>query len=740
MPEVLRKLRRISRMPGGEIAHRVREMGSVELERLGVAPAIPSIDLRKAANRFYTGIREVAITPASGGWQEALNDAERILRHEFQLLGLKTITLDPQIDWHKDPYSGKRWEVKFWADYKPVDDAAGRDPKVTCELNRHQHLPRLAAAYILTRDERYATEALAQIHSWIDQNPVGRGFNWHSSLELAIRAVSWLWTILPIRESAAFTEGVAAKITKSLVAQLQHVARHLSTFSSPNTHLIGEATTLYIAGIVFEHEPWATVGGSILNAELRKQTLDGAVYGELSSWYHCYTIDFYLQSAILGRQNQRALLPATEAALESMLDYLMHLTRPDGTIPLLGDDDGGKAFPLGTYGYHSYSEALAIGAVLFQRPDFKHAAKEFPASARWLLGRQGFDTWCRLESRAPQTLAVSYPRAGYAVQRSRWHPDATHMVFDTGGMGILTGGHAHADALSITLHSNGREILIDPATFVYNCKPEWRAYFRSTAAHNTATVDGQSQVSAAGPFAWKTRMNTRCSSALLPTHRASVRWHEGEHDGYRSLDVTHRRCMMQTPGGYWLVLDRFAGSGPHRYDLHYHFNPATEPQCTGSQVHAQEFLLAMHATAELTCAMHIGETQPISGWASNCYGELHPIPSFRATMSQDLSKASAGAITFLVPEGAVPRIGCLDVDAGQGIACSLDRDGFTDLILFAPDSGYLKAGALRCQGEFFWLRTEGGVVQDAFSVRATHFEYEGMNLLEEKLCAPSAAF
>jgi len=89
----------------------------------------------------------------------------------------------------------------------------GRDPKIIHELNRHQHLPRLAKAYLLTGDERYSSEAVAQLNIWIDQNPPGRGINWQSSLEIGIRAISWLWTIFPLlasRRSTRLPRGASA--------------------------------------------------------------------------------------------------------------------------------------------------------------------------------------------------------------------------------------------------------------------------------------------------------------------------------------------------------------------------------------------------------------------------------------------------------------------------------------------------------------------------------------------------
>jgi hypothetical protein len=767
MPEVavnaaLRKMRRLTAMAPREIAHRLREKGYSQLQRLGVPlgssemPAVPFKDLCAGArmHRFYAGVVDGDRDFISHNFPQwidrAITEAEGICRHEVRLLGYLPVTLGPEINWHGDPYSGKEWELDFWADFKPQDDAAGRDAKVITELNRQQNLPRLAKAWLWTGDERYAAEAIAQMESWIDQNPVGYGINWQSSLELAIRSVAWIWTIFLLLDSPAFKAPVAEKIGRSLFAQIQHVYRHLSTYTSPNTHLIGEAATLFSAGLLFgEHpsaEAWLSTGAAVLNQEAPKQILDGAVYGELSSWYHCYTVDFYMQAVILGRQNHRDLPAETEQALEQMLDFLMHLTRPDGTIPLLGDDDGGRALALCNRDYRSFREALALGAIVFKREDFRHQGGEYPEEAFWLLGKKGLETYYELNATVPGRLSVSYPNAGYAILRSSWEARASHLIFDFGGLGILTGGHAHADSLSLNLFSEGQELLVDPGTYVYNCQPEWRSRFRSTSGHNTVTVDGRDQTEMAGTFAWTSGLNSRGSSRMLQpaTPRGDLlpplEWLEGEHDGYAAIDVTHHRSLLHAPGDYWIVIDKFTGSGTHRLEFNYHFGSTTAPVLTVDdsdrvEVRTQgcEFLLGLFGSEPVEAK------QSQSGWASSSYGEKHPIDTLRSTMRPDLTNGSAGAITLLITGSPAAEIRRLAFDLGQGVACAIERDGFTDIAVFTPRGEPAQVAGLRTAGEFFWMRLADGAVLSSVAVRAKSMEYKGLNLVEEAMCAQSAA-
>ena len=114
----------------------------------------------RPAGRFYRSHRENLrpfVEENFPQWiDRAVDEAERLCRHEFQLLGYAPVALGREIDWHRDPVTGQIWERRFWADYRLAEDSGGRDPKIIHELNRHQHLPRLAKAYLLTGDERYA--------------------------------------------------------------------------------------------------------------------------------------------------------------------------------------------------------------------------------------------------------------------------------------------------------------------------------------------------------------------------------------------------------------------------------------------------------------------------------------------------------------------------------------------------------------------------------------------------------
>jgi hypothetical protein len=754
MNGAVEKLKRLAAMSPRELAHRAREKGYAQLERFGFTTNNPGAPdgagfrqylAGKPAERFYCGPRENPrfIRQNFPQWiARAVEEAERLLRHEVRLLHFDPVSLGREIDWHRDPVTGRTWERLFWADYNPEKNPGERDSKIVHELNRHQHLPRLAKAYHWTGDERYAAEAVAQLRGWIEQNPPGLGINWQSSLEIGIRTISWLWTIFLLLPSAHFDDAAAQRIGDSLFAQLEHVHRYTSEFSSPNTHLIGEAAALFIGGIVFRDRKhsaqWMRQGAALLVREADRQILDDGVHGELSASYHCYALDFYLQALVLTEPNHFRFPERMRRKVEGMLNFVMHLTTPIGTIPPLGDDDGGRALALQQRNYGSFNDALGLGAGLFQRTDFKHRAGDFREETFWLLGKKAWESFELLDSSPPAENQAVFSNAGYAIQRSGWGPLASQLVFDIGGLGMLTGGHSHADALSLVLFGNGRELLVDPGTYVYNCAPEWRSWFRSTPAHNTVSIDGLDQAETGGTFRWKTRMSTR----TLRDPSFPPEYLEAEQDGYERLQhgVTHRRGILHIPGEYWIAVDDFHGSeeksaGEHTFDFHYHFGDGVDPVLlrpreTDAALWAGRagLFLGIYASRALDSELH-------TGWVSHGYGNRRPIHSLRARVT---GSPSLAALTFLVPHSSSPVIQRLNVDAGSAIACVFHHGPFQDVAVFPTGASEVEVAGFRMQGQFFWLRMEGRVLKRSLAIRGRLLH--GKTLQEEDaVCAPFAA-
>ena len=139
----------------------------------------------------------------------------------------------------------------------------------------------------------------------------------------------------------------------------------------------------------------------------------------------------------------------------------------------------------------------------------------------------------------------------------------------------MNGGHAHADALSLTLTIDGRPLLVDPGTATYTMDFQLRDRMRGSFSHNTVCVDGKPQSIPAGPFHWATAATSHLEAWR---HNARFDWAQGAHDGY--APIAHRRSVIRADDAGWLIVDEVRQTKPesvrdavHTAASHWHFHP-----------------------------------------------------------------------------------------------------------------------------------------------------------------------
>jgi Heparinase II/III-like protein/Heparinase II/III N-terminus len=507
--------------------------------------------------------------------ESLIREADDICLHRFHLLGYENLDYGADIDWHLDAVHGKRAPFKPWYKIHFLDFDEVGDHKVIWELNRHQHLVTLAKAWSLTGQERYVTELIKQWYAWQLANPYPIGINWGSSLEVAFRSLSWLWIQTLIATCHAVPDTFEADLLDALALNGRYIEKYLSTYFSPNTHLLGEAVALFFIGTLSPQaesaEHWRSEGWRIAVQEAERQVRPDGVYFEQSLYYHVYAVDFFLHARLLAARNNTEIPDSLDQTIEKMLDVLRAVSQtgpPDG----FGDDDGGRLFNPRRNRAEHLSDPLAVGAAMFQREDLKPAAKLTEESI-WLFGERAVSFLGKTDHGSRSELnAAAFVTGGIYVMASSGESEQ-QMTIDAGPQGIGHSGHGHADALSVRLSLNGRRWLVDPGAFCY--MGDERNQFRGTSAHNTLMVDGIDQAVPEGPFAWSS----------LPTVQVD-RWIEGKtftlfagnHTGYSRLPdpVLHRRFIFHLQDSFWLVRDVVEGRGAHQLEMFWHFAPDLE--------------------------------------------------------------------------------------------------------------------------------------------------------------------
>lgn len=553
-----------------------------------------------------------------------------VAEHRWPLLGFGEKDFGREINWHRDPLSGRIWPLDYHADI-PLWHNDGSDIRVLWELNRLGHLMTLGRAYALTKDEDFAAEFFAQVESWREQNPVGRGANWSCAMEVALRAMNLLATLSLFRDSPSLNERRLAELLTMFDQHGAHIRRNLefSHVATSNHYLSDVAGLLWIGVLLPElahARGWRDWALNEMLRELDKQILpDGANY-EGSTGYHCFVLELFLYSFLLCRTNEIPIADKYWRKLQTMLEYLRAMLRPDGLVPLIGDSDAARVLPITSRSGNDRAYLLALGAVAFNDSQFKLPDHPPPSELLWLFGEEGLQNYERLEHSHAKPSSQAFPDAGTYLLR---HEDL-YLLFNAGGTQKgRPASHRHNDLLSLEVSVGGRAFIVDPGSYVYSADLHERHRFRSTAYHSTVEVDGieQNSIDPNLPFVIGSEAQPRMLEWTIGSNIESL---AAEHYGYQRLrqPVTHRRTVvLNKETRCWFVLDKLTGAGEHDLFFRFHLAPGVE-----ASIRSDGFLEAYDKVNGARLLIGAGEANNCltrfpeleASFSSKDYGEKEP--------------------------------------------------------------------------------------------------------------------
>ncbi|MFH1922687.1 MAG: alginate lyase family protein [Planctomycetota bacterium] len=482
----------------------------------------------------------------------AAETAEAVLAGSWKMLG-HPFDLRAEIDWHADPRSEHRWPSVFYADV-PLAGDGQVDFKYVWELGRQQYLVELARGWQFTGNERFAARAREIMLDWIEHNPLYEGIHWTSALEVAVRAISWLWTLASLSEWAGWQAGELNRVAASLADHATYLENHFSFHSSPYNHLIGEATGLYLIGVALEtldeSARWRRTGRRVLSEHGPRQFYADGFCVEQATGYHYFTLGF-LTLAIAAARKEGKPLADLEPVVRRAYGAGNAFRQPDGRWPAIGDVDSARSIPVLHEDFWDFNSLSSLAAALFEAPEFKLPSTGPGEELYWVLGCEGVTSWQRLDENRSSTVAV-LEDSGYAVagRGGDW------LLFDAGPIAdglhpdrTPSTAHGHADALQVLFFTGGKPALVDPGMPSYSGPEAWVAHFRGPGAHNTIEIEGAPMARTGGKLAWthvapRPRLDANLSDDAWLA-RARAEWAPG---------VVVERHLLALPGrGLWIA-------------------------------------------------------------------------------------------------------------------------------------------------------------------------------------------
>jgi hypothetical protein len=492
----------------------------------------------------------------------------------------------------------------------------GASPLVGLVLLSLEGIRYLGDAYRLTARPEYLETAQVVARRWVAEClHAERSAEIWSDHITALRAL----TLCQLWVDSKADAGAPPPLAGDLFSALERHAVKLAhpRFHRPeHNHGVTQAYALLALGVCLAPHPeapeWIRLGRERIEAQMRDNVSPEGAHLEHSPAYQLYVLLQFIGAARFARANCMPLSAGFEERLRAMILCSAHMLRPDGVLPALGDSNTGSPI-------HVVPDDLvewageAVDAFIY-------------AVSRGAAGR------------APSASDAILPGGGSVFLRSGWAPDtgAPRGAFVTLRLATFPTAHIHRDVLSFELFAHGAELVVDtggPGVYPF------RAWLKSTPAHNTVVVDGRDQ--AIGP-ARLIRTQQAAGGVLI----------DAEHGLYPG--VRHRRVLVFRRSGAVLLLDHLQSTDPHVYTLLLHLAPALNPVPDGLGVQCRSAAggTGLRVEALLDAGLELdvlrGGERPGQGWVQA--GPALTLPS--TVLQYRRRKGTVAFVTLLVPEPA----------------------------------------------------------------------------------------
>ncbi len=435
----------------------------------------------------------------------ALNNKFKIFTNEYVDVTYGNTNDYKKINWQKDQLSGFEWDVNTKSKdiiygigenekNKSLRKYIGAEIKYPWELGRQQDLVNLAIFFSISNEKeklQICDFYVNRVNDFTENNPIGFGTQWQTSMDVAIRAVNYLISYdIFVSNGAIFSKEFQDIFSQLILNHFIYIYNNLEF----NDGLRGNHYFANLMGLIiiytyfnFEESEVKLKSEEIFNFavdsfsnEIMYQFLEDGGNFEASIPYHFLTTEMLLMSLYFLEKvnsfNSEKIKKEDELEFDvklrnrivNIIEFTINFLI-GGEVPNIGDNDSGVVIDLMSYENKRANLIFLLDKFEDEKKDIEFA--EFNQVINKLLFKN-------------QTYFL-----GNYFGISRSSTRDFDLILFAGGKGqVFKGGHSHNDKCSFELYFNSKPLIVDLGSAFYTSNWKKRNYYRSVRQHNVLDI------------------------------------------------------------------------------------------------------------------------------------------------------------------------------------------------------------------------------------------------------------
>ncbi len=476
------------------------------------------------------------------------------------------------MDWTENPYDDWTWQFYY---------------------HSLRMVSYLVSSYEFTGEMKYLEEAKWYIESWIEYNPSyrkqasERAWDDHST---ANRISTFIQFWDSYHNSPLQDEEFSVLFLNILRIHGEFTADSDNYYWGHNHGIYQDRSLLQLSVLFpnYDESPyWYEVANMRLSKHLKEDLTDSGVHKEHSPSYHFLVLNLFMSIDEFNK-NYQLINSELDSKIYQMQDYLAYIIKPDGTLPLVGDS--------------ALENVLRIKENQIVNENLLYLKTE---------GRKGtgFDNYC-----------TGYLDAGVGIDKSGIFDDENHYfaIFSAFHSSV----HKQSDDLSFVLSYDETDYFVDSGKYNFDESDKFRKYIRSTFAHNTIIVDGES-------YDYRDLENVDKSNLYNFSCSDNYSIFQSKHTLYEGVEINRNVIIIYDKGIF--IHDTISSINEHQYqqvfnigkDVSINYNQSSLLRFNSTKDNSSIYLrqLVEYSSMEI----FTGSEEPVRGWMSETFNQVIPI-------------------------------------------------------------------------------------------------------------------